>query len=262
MTKKWFNTKLPNSIYNKEWKAKAKKQRMEIFRFLNSLDFVNRKFTSGSFGRKTNLPTSDIDIFVEIKKYYFQEDIHEAQEKLYGELQRKWPDNSIRPQEHTIGVVLKDVKFELVPAIQINEQQYLIPEGEKKIITEPHTVKDNVKKMNGKTYGMFSHFTRIIKFWKKQHDVPLPSFYLELLILEEMKNGWRIKSDPLSFAAFFCEIVQKVKARKYPELFSGKLSSKNKDVSNLNRILDTSMDLLKDYKEQKKNKLLKQFFAF
>ncbi len=271
MSKKWFNKELNNLIYNKEWKEKAKRKRQVVFEFVDELPFVKRKFTSGSFGRKTNLPSSDIDIFVEIDDpKEFDNDIHQAQDELYAEVQRKWPENPIRPQPHTIGVILDEVKFELVPAFRTkNQGEYKIPEGENSIYTKPYEIKNRVKKVNGNTYGLFSHFTRIVKFWKKQNSVPLPSFYLELIILEEMERGLPpIKRSPVLFGNFFIKkILPKIREGKSPHLYNGVLSLTNQEHKDLTRKLKMAEKNLKSYMEYNKNMkhnkidYLKCFFA-
>ncbi len=238
---KWFNKELNNLIHNREWRKKARMERQETFKFLRSLDFVTRFFTSGSFGRKTFLPGSDIDIFVEINNNII-DDVLAAHKEIYKELQRKYPRNSERLQPHTVGLILNEIKFEFIPTIKENEKYY-IPEKTNKIETDPYGVKNLVKTANRNSNGAFSRHVRIFKFWKKQNDINIPSFYIELSVLEIFKDN-TFRHSLTDFSNIFKLLIPKIKAGRLPNHFTGKLSFQNEERSRINKILDQSYELI------------------
>jgi len=219
---KWFTRELSNLIHNRHWYDKARKVRKQIYDDLLDFGFKGRRFTSGSLGRKTQLPESDIDIFLEVDT-----SPPKIKEKIRKEFQRKYPKNYTRNQPHTVGIVFNDVKIEIIPAF-IENSVYLIPEKDGTIETDPCKVKDEVKQMNRKTGGVFSRYVRSLKYWKKQNELPLPSFYLELLSLEEFKanNGYKVNCN--DFMKFFEQISQNnFSVNKYPPYFTGKIQFAN-----------------------------------
>ncbi len=159
---KWYHSELNNLLYNRQWKVKAKRTRQEVFKFVGTLK-PNRYFTSGSFARKTNLQGADIDIFVVLEPNSNNGDILKAREDLKKNTQKKYQKNFVREQPHTVGVIVKDITFDLIPAFEMSKDKFLIPEGDDTLETEPLKSKARVKDLNRETSGTFSHFTRLIK---------------------------------------------------------------------------------------------------
>ena len=118
-----------------------------------------------------------------------------------------------------------------------------------------------MKAVNGNSYGLFSHFTRLVKFWKKKNDVPLPSFYLELLILEKVEKNLSIERNPNSFGMFFNKLIPEIKKQKLPVLYSGELSLTCQEQNYLDNKLNEAEKSLKEYMKSGKKKHLKQFFS-
>lgn len=143
---------------------------------------------SGSQIRGTAIQNSDIDIQIRFNKK--AGGIREIRETLEGFLKTKYEDDesvNVRSQEHSIGLLFEKGRIDIVPMREIENGQ-----GDTYIYSQKN---DSIKKTNA--YKQFTHLTltdkqkqiiRLLKGWKSNNDLRLPSTIIEHIIQRMFKD--------------------------------------------------------------------------
>ena len=139
---------------------------------------------SGSFAKGTaNNLSTDVDLFISLKS-----STQESLRDIYVSLFRLATDQgwSPRQQNVSIGIAYNGVKMDLVPGkVQAGYQNYHSLYKRKgnswtqtnvKMHIDTVRVSDRRKEI------------RTIKIWRNLHSLEFPSFYLELMVIEGLKN--------------------------------------------------------------------------
>jgi hypothetical protein len=140
---------------------------------------------SGSFAKGTaNLSGTDIDLFISLKK-----DTPNTLEEIYSRLLNRLKQDGYDPQPRNV-------------AINVRVQGYdvdLIPARHQGGISEDHSLYRRRAATWTQT-NVMQHIaavrsggrlleTRVLKLWRDQHSLDLPSFYLQLTIIEALKGA-------------------------------------------------------------------------
>lgn len=180
-------------------------------------------FYSGSYGRKTELADSDVDIFLVMNEHNNEEGINALYDRVQTLLARLYPKNTKRPQEHTIMIKIKEVCIEVIPALPHSDEWYQIPEGDDSIISCPAVIKQKIKETNKSSSGVFSQLVRTLKYWKKQNNLRLKSFYIETHVLEWYKargiKSMRLKELPIYIQSILKSLSLSVRQQQSSEYY-------------------------------------------
>ena len=145
--------------------------------------YLNKLKLSGSTAKDTLIKgNTDIDIFVSLKssntstlKYLYNDLFNSLNQEL-----------QIRRQNVSIGVVWNGLKFDLIPAKQhktnSNYHSLYVRKG------DTWTQANIDLHINKVTNSGRLNEIRATKIWRQNHNLEFPSFYLELIVIEALRN--------------------------------------------------------------------------
>jgi hypothetical protein len=144
---------------------------------------LNRLKLSGSTAKDTLIKgNTDIDIFISLKSSN-PNTLKELYNDLYENLNQEL---EIRKQNVSIGVVWNNLKFDLIPAKQhktnSNYHSLYVRKGD--TWTQANIDLHINKVINSDRLNEI----RATKIWRENHNLEFPSFYLELVVIEALKN--------------------------------------------------------------------------
>jgi hypothetical protein len=145
--------------------------------------YLNKLKLSGSTAKDTLIKgNTDIDIFISLKSSN-PDTLKTLYNKLYDSLNKEL---ELRKQNVSIGVVWNNLKFDLIPAKQhktnSNYHSLYVRKGDTwtQANIDLHINKvSNSERLNE---------IRATKIWRENHNLEFPSFYLELVVIEAIKN--------------------------------------------------------------------------
>ncbi len=199
---------------------------------------------SGSTAKDTLIKgNTDIDIFISLKSSNTST-LKSLYNDLYNSLNQEL---EIRKQNVSIGVVWNGLKFDLIPAKRYkNNSNYHSLYVRKGDTWTQANIDLHINKVVNS--GRLNEI-RATKIWRQNHNLEFPSFYLELTVIEALKN--KRNNQPSSN---FLTVLQYLRD-----------SFKNKrvvDPSNTNNIISDSLTLAEKNKiaQQASNSLNQQYW--
>lgn len=152
----------------------------------------------GSYGRGTEIFTSDIDIIFQLPSdTYYQYDNHEGNgqsallqavknsiEKTYNSYMKA--DGQVVKIDFTDGI-----NFELVPAFLNNDDSYTFPnsnEGGSWKVTNPKPEIDEMTSANNRWNKNLKKLCRMARAWKEYWDVPIGGLLIDTLAYNFLKD--------------------------------------------------------------------------
>ncbi|MFQ5963785.1 MAG: nucleotidyltransferase [Candidatus Scalinduaceae bacterium] len=160
----------------------------------------------GSWGKKTRIrPPRDIDLLfiLPVSVYYrFESRPGNKQSQLLQEvkqvLQATYSTTRMRGDGQVIVVQFQSQSVEVVPAFLLTSGQYWICDTHKGGIyktSDPKAEINRVQISNNATSGNTRDLIRMLKCWQSYCNVPIKSFYLELLSIDFLQSwSYRGKS--------------------------------------------------------------------
>lgn len=148
--------------------------------------YLNKLKLSGSTAKDTLIKgNTDIDIFISLKSSN-----PNTLKALYNDLHNNLNQElQIRKQNVSIGVVWNNLKFDLIPAKQHNTNSnyhsLYVRKGD--TWTQANIDLHINKVVNS---GRLNEI-RATKIWRENHNLEFPSFYLELIVIEALKNRYK-----------------------------------------------------------------------
>ncbi|MHA1660230.1 MAG: nucleotidyltransferase domain-containing protein [Promethearchaeota archaeon] len=150
------------------------------------------------------------------------------------------------PYRHAIKTKMryanKDIKMDLVPAIDLHEDgNLLIPNTNKRVVKVNPTKEENaLKKLNNKSDGKGTKMIRLIKAWNNHWQSKIISYILERLVLEIFKNkpiGTWVKA----LRTFYNESIRLINERAFmpDKIYSHKSILDEYNQSYLLEVLET-----------------------
>jgi hypothetical protein len=147
--------------------------------------FLQQVHPSGSFAKGTaNRSGTDIDLFLSLSPNT-RESLKEIYELLYTAISNA--GYAARRQDVSIGLRVNGVDVDLVPGKQQN------------VLSLDHSLYrrkvDSWTKTNVQTHITHVRMhgrqleSRVAKLWRNQHGLDIPSFYLELAVIEALKGN-------------------------------------------------------------------------
>ena len=149
-------------------------------------------------------PPRDIDLLYQlpVSVYHrFEKHVGNKQSALLqevkGVLEKTYNSTAMRADGQVMVVRFNTINIEVVPAFALTNGKYWICDtngGGKYKEFDPIAELENMKKANDDSNGNARHLTKFMKSWQRECNVPLKSFWLELLAIEFL-SGWQHKKE-------------------------------------------------------------------
>ena len=168
----------------------AKNHRVSIKACLESNFGLLRLFRSGSFGNGTNVRNcSDIDYFASLPDESLSTNSSATLGEVASALRARFSTTpGIRVDSPAVVVpfgTAASEAHEIIPAdlLDLGEPRtYCIPDGSGGWMrSSPQAQNEYVSKIDDRTHGKTKPLVRFVKAWKYYNNVPVSSFYLELV---------------------------------------------------------------------------------
>lgn len=152
-------------------------------------------FMVGSWGKQTQVrPPKDIDIFVVLpfsEKQRLDARAGNVQSALLQEvreaLSETYPQTQMRADGQVVTVGFNTITVEVVPVFATGAGQYFMPDtndGGRWKRADPLAQMKFIDQADVAMSGNVRAVTKMLKLWKREKNVPLKSFVLELLVAE------------------------------------------------------------------------------
>lgn len=163
----------------------------------------------GSYGRDTDIHTSDIDMLFRLP-YAVYERINQhtgnGQSALLQEvrvsLQNTYKTTHISSDGQVVKIDFDDgVSFEIVPCFINDNGSYTYPDtndGGKWKVTNPKPEIDAIRTANNEWNGNLKNLCRMARAWKGQWDVPMGGLLIDTLAYNFL-NGWAYKDKSFTY---------------------------------------------------------------
>ncbi|XP_041357496.1 2'-5'-oligoadenylate synthase 1-like [Gigantopelta aegis] len=221
-----------NVFPDKEYKTKSKEvvDRLKMFVQHNTGYNIKELFVGGSQGKKTNLlGHSDVDLVMYSNRYgtmkEFRKNVSKDLQALTNHMKKDltWAKgvNITRTTKHAVQFEVKlpgyaPIKVDLLPApdlLQNKEPKYIYKEM--KTLSEEERQYYSVCFAKKQTEFVkyvppdVKHLTRLVKYWTKTENVPVKSYFTELLVIDSWKR-WG-KPDEFPIQKKFLSIIHRLK---------------------------------------------------
>lgn len=157
----------------------------------------------GSYGRGTEIWTSDIDIIVQLP-YSTYEKFNAYQsngqsallQEVKRVLQKTYSTSYVKGDGQVIGINFSDgIDFEIVPAFINTDGSYTYPDsnnGGSWRITDPKKEIDAMNSRNNDTNKNLKRLCRMVRAWKEKCNVPMSGILIDTLAYKFI-NDWEYK---------------------------------------------------------------------
>lgn len=153
----------------------------------------------GSWGKGTQVrPSADIDIMVQFASAVlqrFEARTGNRQSQLLQEVKafllNAYPQTDMRGDGQVVMVQFNTITVEVVPVFDLPGGQYLMPDtndGGRWKAVDPAAQIAMIEDIDTRTNGNTRILTKMIKTWKREKNVPLKSYVIELLVAEFMST--------------------------------------------------------------------------
>lgn len=160
--------------------------------YWNSESTTSHSLYVGSYGRGTEIWTSDIDIIVQLpyatyKKYddYTGNGQSALLQEVKSVLQKTYSTSHIKGDGQVVGINFSDgISFEIVPAFINSDGSYTYPDthdGGSWKITEPKSEIDAMNARNNATNKNLKRLCRMARAWKEKCNVPMSGILIDTL---------------------------------------------------------------------------------
>lgn len=157
----------------------------------------------GSYGRDTEIFTSDIDVlirlpydtYVKFNKYSTNGQSALLQE-VKNVLKKTYSTSYPKGDGQVIGIDFSDgISFEILPSFINNDNTYTHPDsnnGGRWKITDPKSEIDAINKLNNETNKNLKRLCRMSRAWKHNCNVPMSGILIDTLAYKFLQN-WNYK---------------------------------------------------------------------
>jgi hypothetical protein len=170
---------------------------------------TSHSFYVGSYGRDTEIHTSDIDMIFRLP-YEVYERINQrtgnGQSALLAEvrnsLQKTYSTSHIKGDGQVIGIDFNDgINFEIVPAFVNKDESYTYPDsndGGKWRITNPKPEIEAIRKANTEYNGNLKNLCRMARAWKEKWSVLMGGLLIDTLAYQFLRD-WNHRTDSYTY---------------------------------------------------------------
>ena len=160
--------------------------------YRNSSSETANSWYVGSYGRDTEIWTSDIDILVRLPNetyHKFNAYASNGQSALLQEvkitLQKTYSNSYLKGDGQVIGLNFTDgINFEIVPAFLNTSGRFTYPDsnnGGSWKVTDPKKETSAINEKNSVTNGNLKRLCRMMRSWKGKCDVPISGILIDTL---------------------------------------------------------------------------------
>ncbi|EIE40300.1 SMODS domain-containing nucleotidyltransferase [Mycoplasmopsis canis] len=204
-----------NIYMNKDVREKIQLRREEITKIIDNEYYefeLNSaiSFFSGSYGRNTEIKSSDIDLIVILPnsvKKRFDKRIGNIQSQFLTEVKekivKKFPRSEISSDGQVIVIDFSDsIKFEVVPCFKDEFGDFLYyantNDGGKWETMVPKKEIDAFNKGHENSNFIIKKFCRMIRSWKESNNVPIKGELIDAMVFDFFENYKGLKSEPFN----------------------------------------------------------------
>lgn len=204
----YFSTFCSNLRMDSNTVSKIQSRYQQITKRIN-LDYWNSSSETehslyvGSYGRGTEIWTSDIDIIVRLPYSIYEKfDKYSGNgqsallQEVKGVLQKTYSTSYIKADGQVIGIDFSDgISFEIVPAFINNDGSYTYPDtnnGGAWKVTDPKKEIDAMNSRNNETNKNLKRLCRMARAWKQKCNVPMSGILIDTLAYKFM-DDWEYK---------------------------------------------------------------------
>lgn len=167
--------------------------------YYGSTSNTNHSLYVGSYGRGTEIFTSDIDMIVQLP-YATYEKFNKYQtngqsallQEVRGVLQKTYPTSYIKGDGQVIGINFTDgINFEIVPAFINDDDSYTYPDSNNGgcwRTTDPKKEISAMNAMNSATNKNLKRLCRMARAWKEKCSVPMNGILIDTLAYKFIKD--------------------------------------------------------------------------
>ncbi len=158
---------------------------------------IERDILSGSFSRGTAIrPLNDVDIFIILEEAKHGAIRGQQPTACLGAIKaalaRAYPTKSVTLQGRSVNIGFSGtgIAYDIVPAFNVTEGVYIIPDRDRKnwIKTNPAKHKEALRVANEKAGSKLNPLIKAAKHWNAQDKKPLRSFHLEVMSYRAFKS--------------------------------------------------------------------------
>lgn len=177
--------------------------------YYNSDSITNYSLYVGSYGRGTEIFTSDIDMIVQLPYdtyVKFNNYSSNGQSALLQEvkevLKKTYSTSFLKGDGQVIGINFSDgINFEIVPAFINNDKSYTYPDsndGGKWRTTDPRKEIEAMNLRNKDTNKNLKRLCRMIRSWKNENNVSMSGILIDTLAYKFIDN-WEYKDKSYTY---------------------------------------------------------------
>lgn len=172
--------------------------------YYNSSSDTNNSLYVGSYGRRTEIFTSDIDMLIRLPyETYAKFNSYSGNgqsallQEVRGILQKTYSTSYVKGDGQVIGINFSDgINFEILPSfINQDNTTYTHPDsnnGGSWKITDPKSEIEAINKLNNETNKNLKRLCRMARAWKNNCNVPMSGILIDTLAYKFIKE-WQYK---------------------------------------------------------------------
>ena len=171
--------------------------------YWNSLSEITHSLYVGSYGRGTEIWTSDIDIIVQLPDSTYEKfNAYKSNgqsallQEVKGVLQKTYSTSYVKGDGQVIGINFSDgINFEIVPTFINAYGSYIYPDsnsGGSWKTTDPKKEIDAMNSRNKDTNKNLKRLCRMVRAWKGECNVPISGILIDTLVYKFI-NDWEYK---------------------------------------------------------------------
>lgn len=203
-----FSTFCSNLRMSSDTVSKIQQRYQKITKRINLDYWGNQSETAhslyvGSYGRGTEIWTSDIDVIVQLPyEVYTRFNAYSSNgqsallQEVKGVLQKTYSTSYIKGDGQVIGINFQDgINFEIVPAFINIHNSYTYPDsndGGRWKITDPRKEIDAINERNYGSNKNLKRLCRMARAWKEKCNVPISGILIDTLAYKFIEN-WTYK---------------------------------------------------------------------
>jgi hypothetical protein len=156
-------------------------------------------FLVGSWGKRTQVrPPQDIDMMMELPAdvyHRFNQRVGNSQSGLLQEVKENllvtYSTSTMRGDGQVVQIRFNTVMVEILPVFRLHNGQFLMPDtngGGRWKTVDPFAEQNQLDALDRTCNGNVRAMCQMLKVWKRENNVPLKSFQIELLVQEFMNT--------------------------------------------------------------------------
>ena len=180
--------------------------------YWNSLSEITHSLYVGSYGRGTEIWTSDIDIIVQLPDSTYEKfNAYKSNgqsallQEVKGVLQKTYSTSYVKGDGQVIGINFSDgINFEIVPTFINAYGSYIYPDsnsGGSWKTTDPKKEIDAMNSRNKDTNKNLKRLCRMVRAWKGECNVPMSGILIDTLVYKFI-NDWEYKDKSYLYYEF------------------------------------------------------------